>query len=105
MTEKAATVVFPRDSRGLLDSFAWPGGYPLFYLTRDGGTLCPQCANRENGSIAHTGCANISQCAEHDAQWCIVASDVHWEGEAIECDHCGNVVESAYGHETPREES
>ena len=26
------------------DSWAWPGGYPLYYLCDDGGVLCPSAA-------------------------------------------------------------
>lgn len=27
--------------------FVWPGGYPLFFITRDGGTLCFDCVRKE----------------------------------------------------------
>jgi hypothetical protein len=59
-----------------LPAFAWPGGYPIVYLTRRGECLCPECAGQE-----------------HD----IPRGDVHWEGEPLTCDECGADVESAYG--------
>src|SRR5689334_3778894 len=27
-----------------LEAYAWPGGYPLIYLCRDGEIVCPACA-------------------------------------------------------------
>lgn len=80
-----------RDSAGELPAYAWPGGYPIIYLTADGGTLCPACANGENGSEA------TEDPIQDDRQWLIVASDVHWEGSPEICDHCNAEIESAYG--------
>jgi hypothetical protein len=34
----------PRDDDGQLSQWAWPGGYPLYYMVEDGGALCPTCA-------------------------------------------------------------
>ncbi len=36
-----------RDSNGQLSSYAWPGGYPIYYLDGESGVLCPKCANKE----------------------------------------------------------
>ena len=87
-----ATIV--RD--GTLPAYAWPGGYPLYYLCADGGTLCPACANKEN---VHTHHAGMCRCPENDAQWCIVFQEVHWEGQPLICDHCGVAIPSAYGED------
>lgn len=38
----------PRDNKGKLESFAWPGGYPMYYLDREDSVLCPECANRSD---------------------------------------------------------
>lgn len=74
------------------DSYAWPGGYPIFYLTADNGVLCPDCANK-----------NISLCAcpveskEADPMWRIVAADINYEDEShTTCDHCYQPIEYAY---------
>ncbi len=80
-----------RHDDGTLPTYAWPGGYPLFYLTKDCGVLCPDCANGKNGSEAHE--------TSDDPQWRLVACDVHWEGEPLTCDHCNAEIESAYGGE------
>lgn len=43
-----------RDEKtGKLPSYAWPGGYPVFYLMDDCETLCPACANDPKNPI-HT---------------------------------------------------
>lgn len=74
----------------LLDWYAWPGGYPLFYLTADNGALCPQCANE-----------NFNLCNDHnDSQWYIVAYDINYEDDSLFCDNCSKQIESAYGEDT-----
>lgn len=72
---------------GILASYAWPGGYPLYYLTQDGGILCPKCAN-ENAKLSGD---------PHDPQWNVIAYDVNWEDEDLICDHCYKPIKSAYG--------
>lgn len=79
-----------REEDGSLPAYAWPGGYPIVYLCDDGGELCPDCANGKNGSDA-------SESPEADRQWRLIAGDVYWEGPPVPCDHCGRLMESAYG--------
>lgn len=69
-------------------TYAWPGGYPFFYITQDSGVLCPKCAN-----------ANLALCQGDDPQWKVVAQEVNWENEALYCDNCYKIIESAYGGE------
>jgi hypothetical protein len=67
--------------------WAWPGGYPLFYLCADGGVLCSKCVN-----------TNIKLTSDPDAErdWKIVAADINYEDPHLVCDHCGEYCESAY---------
>lgn len=65
---------------GKLPSYAWPGGYQMVYLTRDGGCICPDCANKD-----------VDQSQD------VISGDVYWEGPAMQCDDCGKLIESAYG--------
>lgn len=83
-----------RDENGKLPAYAWPGGYPIFYLTADNGILCPDCANGGNGSLASE---HLDPECPDDNQWRLVACDVHYEGGSLECDHCGAEIQSAYG--------
>jgi hypothetical protein len=81
-----------RNEDGSLPSFAFPGGYPLYYVTADNGFLCPDCANGENGCIA----SDKEDTAE-DAHWHIVECVVHYGADPIICDHCEGRIGSAYG--------
>jgi hypothetical protein len=64
---------------GKLPAYAWPGGYPLYYLSREGDTFCPDCANQA------------------DAEPEIVYYETNWEDEDLFCDGCAAQIHSAYG--------
>ncbi len=63
-------------------AFAWPGGYPLFYLTNNNDVLCPECANGTE---------------EFDEE--IIEVVPNFEDENVYCDHCSRHIESAYGED------
>jgi hypothetical protein len=69
---------------GNLMAYAWPGGYPIVYLDKDGCDLCPECANKEDRRN-------------------LLEGYVHWEGPPIVCGECNTPIDSAYGD--PEEES
>lgn len=84
-----ATRIF-REKDGTYPAYAWPGGYPIYYYCKDGGILCPTCVNDNK--------EEIEQAEEYeDAQWWIIAQEIHWEGPPLTCDHCYKEIESAYG--------
>ena len=83
-----AMATITRDENGKVDSWAWPGGYPLFYICADSGILCPDCANGENGSLATE--------TDPTEDWRVVAYDINWEDPDLFCDHCSRRIESAY---------
>jgi hypothetical protein len=94
LTKGAKTMTnLHRDDNGKLPAYAWPGGYPIYYLCADGGCLCPKCANGENGSEAYDG----AYVPEQGKDWHLVAQDIHYEGAPLVCDHCAAIIESAYG--------
>jgi hypothetical protein len=68
-------------------AYAWPGGYPLYYITADSGVLCPECANK-----------NLRLTLGDDPQWQIVACEINYEEECLTCDNCYTVIKPAYGH-------
>ena len=69
--------------------FAWPGGYPVFYVTHDSGVLCPKCVDE-----------NFDQCcAPEDHGWFVTGHDTNWEDPHLYCDHCNSRIESAYAEE------
>jgi hypothetical protein len=70
-----------------LNIYAWPGGYPLFYITKDGGALCAKCAND-----------NIELLSDpDDPQWYLMGYEVNYENEELICDNCAIKIDSAYG--------
>lgn len=83
---------------GELSSFAHPGGYPIYYITKDGGKLCPGCANGKNGSEATN-----PECQD-DPQWELVASDVNYEDGTLSCAHCEAEIPAAYVMDPPEGE-
>jgi hypothetical protein len=88
----------PRDDDGQLSAFAWPGGYPLYYLTEDGGVLCPEDARMaERDKLAEYDDGTF------DPQWHIIAADANWEDPEMYCDHCGNRIPSAYAEDDAAE--
>ena len=74
-----------KDEDGSYSAYAWPGGYPIYHVTADGGVLCADCAN-ENRELD----------SPDDPQWHVIASDVNWESPHLYCDNCNGRVESAY---------
>jgi hypothetical protein len=87
-----------RDENGTLPAYAWPGGYPLYYLCGDNGILCPECANKE--SAVREGDEHPDY-PDYD-QWRIVAADVNWEDSSLTCDNCSKGIESAYAEQGRR---
>jgi hypothetical protein len=65
---------------GALPAYAWPGGYPMEYVTRCGAILCAACADADD--------------APEDP---VTAGDVLWEGPEDYCESCGVAIPSAYG--------
>ena len=57
-------------------AFAFPGGYPMYYLDLTNSTLCAPCASEEEGETF---------------------SGINWEDDHMYCDECNTHIESAYG--------
>jgi len=74
---------------GKMRGYAFPGGYPIYYITRDNGILCPDCASLWECRQATAECPD-------DAQWYIVGAECNYEDSALYCDHCGKQIEPAY---------
>lgn len=78
----------PAQSPPKLHRYAWPGAYPLYYLTADDYILCPECASKHyNDPVSY-------------ADNPIINADANWEDPELYCEDCGNLIESAYG-DTP----
>jgi hypothetical protein len=79
--------------------YAWPGGYPLVFVTKDGGCLCAKCA-KENIVL----CTGPDEEGYSDPQWRVDAYDINYEDTSLYCDNCNALIESAYGEATNEEE-
>ena len=67
--------------------YAWPGGYPLYAITDDGGALCSKCCRSEFRLIAES---------DNGDGWHITDITVNYEDPDLYCDNCGELIESAY---------
>jgi hypothetical protein len=74
-------------------AYAWPGGYPTFFICADAGALCHACAKKERRSIIHS----IKD--DYGDGWRVVAMDVNWEDPELFCAHCNERIESAYAED------
>ena len=70
--------------------WAWPGGYPTFFICSDGEALCHDCIRKERRQIIDSVANQI-----HDG-WQVVGLDINWEDPELYCAHCDKRIESAY---------
>jgi len=71
--------------------YAWPGGYPLYFLAADGCALSFEAVHGEIRQVMHA--------LRHpgtDRDWQIIAVDVNWEDEYLFCAHTGQLIPCAY---------
>lgn len=84
-------------NRDPLPAFAWPGGYPMFYVFADGGAVCPACVNRNVSEIDE----DVRRGGRRNSHggWAVDAWEVNWEEPDMHCDHCGKRIPSAYAED------
>ena len=69
------------------EPFAWPGGYPRYAVTSDGGCLCHRCCKTERDQIGTTTGSD---------GWNVVWLAINYEDGDLACDHCGEEIVAAY---------
>jgi len=80
-TEMPSTTL-PKLADGRLESYAWPGGYPIYYLDGESSVLCPGCAQHSlEDSIPH-----------FQPQ----AFGVLYEAESLLCDQCSKEINDRF---------
>lgn len=62
------------------------GGYPLFYVTKDSGSLCPECVKENRSDLSDIW----------DPQWYVIGYDINYESNDLYCSHCSKQIEPAY---------
>lgn len=86
-----------RDSKGEVPAYAWPGLYPIVYITADAGYLCAACVNGGNGSRA---AEKLDPKDHDDDQWRVVAYEAaEAPASEIRCDHCNTIIAGAVDDE------
>lgn len=70
--------------------FAWPGGYPMYFLTSDGGCLSFDSVREEFSNIIDAIKSNCNN------GWRVVACDINWEDNELVDNHSGELIEAAY---------
>lgn len=72
-------------------AYAWPGGYPMFFVMADGGALSFNAAKAERRQLLEA----LAHGSRYDG-WKPVAFEVNWEDAELYCAHTGERIESAY---------
>lgn len=84
--------------------YAWPGGYPVYFVMGDGEAVA--------FNIAKTECRRqmLEALRDHpngypEKEWLPVAIEVNWEDQELYCAHTGNLIECAYPSDKPEQPS
>lgn len=72
---------------------AWPGGYPLYFITSDGGALAFATVRDNLRAVLDSIKTRAGD------GWRVVACEVNWEDPDLYDDHTGERIASAYAEE------
>jgi hypothetical protein len=72
-------------------SFAWPGGYPLYFIADDGAALSFEAVTENIKSVIWSMRHKVSD------GWRVIGCEVNWEDDSMTCAHTGELIGSAYG--------
>ncbi len=84
--------------RKSLAAYAWPGGYPIMYLARDGWR--EEDGKLDFNSYERSEAVCCASCAADTEKWpdiIITAEYIHHEGPPEQCEFCNSFTDSAYG--------
>ena len=79
-----------RNDSGEIATYAWPGGYPLYYACKDGGVLCAKCVNANIKLILDATLEDLN------TGWEVAGADINYEDQELTCDNCNAQIEAAY---------
>ena len=74
--------------------YAWPGGYPQFFITADYAALSVESARENWREICGAWFDDDSS-----GGWLITGIEINWEDASLYCDHSGDRIESAYAED------
>ena len=70
--------------------YAWPGGYPCFFITSDGEALSFRAAKAETRNILYSLANKL------DDGWRVIGLAINYQDGNLFCCHIGERIESAY---------
>jgi len=73
-------------------AFAFPGGYPKFFIMADSSVLSFESVLKEFKLICD---AHIRK--DLNSCWLVAGVDINWEDSNLFCEHSNKPIESAYG--------
>lgn len=72
-------------------AYAFPGGYPRFFITHDGEALSFESAKKNQKLI-------VDAIKDNDKSgWLVIGCDINWEDQNLRCADTNKPIESAYG--------
>ena len=71
--------------------YAWPGGYPMYFVTSDGEAFSFEGARECWRDIVRVHLNNL-----RSSGWHIAGVDINYENPDLYCAHTGKRIESAY---------
>ena len=77
-------------------SYAWPGGYPKYFLMSDGEAMSFEAVRQEWKQVV---AAHMN--SDRRSDWFIVGVDINCEDDNLLCSHTNARIESAYGEPEP----
>lgn len=75
-------------------AYAWPGGYPLYFVTSDGAALSFDSVRQELRAVL----SSIASGANDG--WRVVACQINYDDSHLICDHSGDRIACAYGDDS-----
>jgi hypothetical protein len=79
--------------------YAWPGGYPCFFICSDGEALSWEAAEENAGLIRDALIAD-----DRHSGWHVCAFEINWEDPDLYCSHTNERIESAYAEDQANRE-
>lgn len=79
--------------------YAWPGGYPHYFICSDCEPMSFKTAQENAGLIRDA----IIQNDKHSG-WKVIAMDINWEDTELTCSHSNEKIQSAYGSDDSSDE-
>lgn len=70
--------------------YAWPGGYPKYFVTSDGEALSFAAVRAEFRQVMNAVRHRLND------GWRVISVDINWENPELYCAHTGERIESAY---------